>query len=91
MCSSDLILAVAGLVAGRGLLKRREWARKLTIGLVVLLTIGIAPVWGSEALGGVSPGLSVVAFGAACVFHLAIIRRLQQPAVRAEFAARVQS
>lgn len=84
---SLVAFGVVSLVAGIGLLRRSNWARRLAIGLLWFTILAhvagmVAPFFGSPALvivGSIVLGLLV------CVLSALLIRFLQSADVRAEF------
>jgi len=83
----NAITALIGIPTGVGLLKRRNWARKVTVAMIVLVTLGLVPtlVFGDLPMG-LSRGVSLALFALVCLLHGDIVRRLVSPAVRGEFA-----
>ncbi len=82
------VFLLVGVPTAIGLLRRREWARKLTILLVAGVTLAMGPqlLWGELPMqlprwmtGGV--------FLLALLVHGDIVRRLMRPEVRAEFSS----
>ncbi|MBL8142361.1 MAG: hypothetical protein JNM38_14690 [Acidobacteria bacterium] len=84
---SLVVFGVVSLVAGIGLLRRSNWARRLVICLLWLTILAhvagmVAPFFGSPAVviaGGIVLGLLV------CVLSALLILFLQSADVRAEF------
>jgi hypothetical protein len=82
------VTALLGIPVAIGLLKRREWARKLTIFLIVLVTLGMAPqLLFSELPPQIPRWLTAGVFLFAAAVHAGIIRKLMRPEIRSEFQA----
>jgi hypothetical protein len=80
------LMTLFGVPAAWGLLKRRNWARKLTIGLVVVATLGLAPpLLLGEIPASIPRALTAAVFVIACVLHGSIIKKLMSPAIVTEF------
>lgn len=79
-------LAAVGMVAARGLFRRRSWASNLTSGLIVLATAALVPeLVGAGAAAHWPPGLTLLGFASVCVLHANVLRRLRHPEVRSQF------
>ena len=86
---SLVAFGVVSLVAGIGLLRRSNWARRLVIGLLWFTILAhvagmVVPFFGSPAVvivGSIVVGLLV------CVLSALLIRLLQSADTRAEFSA----
>ena len=79
-------LSLGGLVISIGLLKRKEWARKSTLVVIAVATLGMAPqlLW-SELPAAIPRWLTAGIFFLAALVHWDIMRRLMRPDIRAEF------
>ncbi len=82
------VFLIVGAPAAIGLLRRREWARKLTLLLVVGVTLAMGPqlLWG-ELPHPIPRIVTVGIFVLALLVHGDIVRRLMRPEVRAEFSS----
>lgn len=80
------VFALLGLPIAVGLLRRKEWARKLTLLSIAGVTLSMAPqlLWG--ALPPQIPRwLTAGVFLVVSAIHADIMRRLMRPEIRAEF------
>lgn len=80
------LMALVGVPAAWGLLKRKEWARKLVIAMIVVATLALVP---SLLLGEIPSNIPRAAtagiFVIACFVHGGIIKKLLSPELAAEF------
>jgi hypothetical protein len=80
------LMTLFGVPAAWGLLKRRDWARKLTVALIVVATLGLAPpLLFGDIPASIPRSLTVAVFVIACLLHGSIIKKLMSPAVVTEF------
>lgn len=95
--ASHALLAIMGVPAGVGLIRRKEWARKLTLAMLLVVTLGSAPsLLLEEVPAGIAAGLSPLlsrsltlgVFLLICLVHGDIARRLMSAPVRAEFSSK---
>lgn len=77
-----LLVSAAAIAAGQGLLRRLEWARRLSLGLLALILFAL-PVLPWVAGSPVMLGLACLAASAALLWSL---RELNSMLVRQEFA-----
>ena len=82
------IFLVVGVPTSIGLLRRREWARKVTILLVAGVTLAMGPqlLWG-DLPAQFPRWLTAAVFLLALLVHGDIVRRLMRPEIRAEFTS----
>ena len=80
------LLSLVALPSGIGLLRRKEWARKLTMIAIVVVTLMFAPtLLLAELPAPLSHGAGVVIFIFIALVHGDVVRRLMAPSVREEF------
>jgi hypothetical protein len=83
------LLACIGFPTAIGLLRRKDWARKITLVLIIGATLSAAPQLLWKPLPASLPRwLAVSIFALVLLVHGKIIRRLMRPEVRAEFQVR---
>lgn len=80
------IMAFFGVPAAWGILKRRDWARKLVIVMIVVATLALVPSLLLGEIPSYIPRAATAAiFVIACFVHGGIIKKLLSPEIAAEF------